>query len=126
VTESVWTTAILLAVLNKTLIDYLFAPIRQKFPDHDLWYVVYIAFFTGGALGLIAGVNLLSDIATMPELAGRILTGALIGGGANMLYDIAKRRNDPLPETVTESLYETSLSDLLKRHDTDAAGDLRQ
>ena len=99
-TEAVFPVAVLLAVVNRALVEYLFAPIRQKFPDHDTWYVVYVSFAMGGVIGWLAGVNLFGAIEPMPALLGRILTAACIGGGANLLHDVAKRRNDPLPELV--------------------------
>ena len=85
---------VFLAVVNKALIDYLTAPIKQKFPDLDLWFVVYVAFVTGGILGWLSGLNLVPDIPTMPLVVGRVLTAACIGGGSNLLHDIAKRRNE--------------------------------
>lgn len=95
--DAVFPVAVLLAVVNKAIVDYLSAPVKQRYPDADLWWLVYVAFATGMALGLVAGINLFGGIASMPELAGRILTGACIGGGANFLHDVAKRRNE-LPE----------------------------
>jgi len=97
-TDAVFPIAVLLAVVNRALIEYLSAPVKKRFPDADLWWLVYVAFLTGGAIGWVAGVNLFSSIAEMPLVLGRILTAACIGGGANLLHDIAKRRADPLPE----------------------------
>ena len=97
--DAVFPLAVLLAVVNRAIIDYLAAPIRQKFPDHDLWYLVYISFVVGGVIGWLSGVNLFSEISTMPLVLGRILTAASIGGGANLLHDLAKRRNE-LPEPL--------------------------
>jgi len=92
--DSIFPLAVLLAVVNRALVDYLAAPIKQKYPDHDLWYLVYASFVTGGAIGWLAGVNLFAAIPTMPDILGRILTAACIGGGANLLHDVAKRRNE--------------------------------
>ena len=96
--DSIFPLAVLLAVVNRALVDYLAAPIKQKYPDHDLWYLVYASFVTGGAIGWLAGVNLFAAIPTMPDILGRILTAACIGGGANLLHDVAKQRQAPLPE----------------------------
>jgi len=96
--DNLFPVAILLAVVNRAIIDYLAAPIRQKYPDHDLWYLVYIAFGVGGVIGWLSGVNLFAAIETLPLILGRILTAACIGGGANLLHDIATRRNElPAP-----------------------------
>jgi hypothetical protein len=91
--DSVFPVAVFLAVVNRALIDYLAAPIRAKFA-HDLWYLVYVSLATGSVIGWLSGVNLFAAIGTMPELVGRILTAVCIGGGANLLHDIAKRRGE--------------------------------
>ena len=99
--DSVFPLAVLLAVVNRAIVDYLSAPIKQRFPDADLWYLVYVAFAIGGAIGWVSGVNLFSSIPGMPIILGRILTAACIGGGANLLHDVASRRSDKLPEPET-------------------------
>lgn len=96
--EAVFPVAVLLAVVNRALVEYLAAPIRRKLPEHDTWYLVYVAFILGGVIGWIAGINLFAAIESMPDALGRVLTAACIGGGANLLHDIAKRRGDVLPE----------------------------
>jgi len=96
--DPVFPIAVLLAVVNRAIVDYLAAPIKQHYPNHDTWYLVYVAFVIGGVIGWLSGVNLFGGIETMAPITGRILTAACIGGGANLLHDIAKRRADPLPE----------------------------
>ena len=95
--DPVFPVAVLLAVVNRALIEYLATPIRQKFPDLDLWFLTYLALVTGGIIGWLAGINLFGAIETMPVLVGRILTAVCIGGGSSLLHDIAKRRGDALP-----------------------------
>ena len=90
--DPVFPIAVLLAVVNRAIVDYLAAPIKVKYPDHDMWYLVYVAFLIGGAIGWLSGVNLFGGIPSMAEVTGRILTAACIGGGANLLHDVAKRR----------------------------------
>ena len=116
--DAIFPIAVLLAVVNRALIEYLTAPIKKRYPDADLWWLVYVAFATGGAIGWVAGVNLFGAITEMPVVLGRILTAACIGGGANLLHDIAKRRDDALPELDAnatpydaEFLYYESLPD---------------
>jgi hypothetical protein len=99
--DAIFPVAILLAVVNRALIDYLATPIRQKFPEHDLWYLVYVSLATGGAIGWVAGINLFAAIESMPVALGRVLTALCIGGGANLLHDIAKRRNEAPEDTAT-------------------------
>ena len=97
--DPVFPIAVLLAVVNRAIVDYLAAPIKQHYPNHDTWYLVYVAFVIGGVIGWLSGVNLFGGIETMAPITGRILTACCIGGGANLLHDIAKRRADPLPST---------------------------
>lgn len=86
--------AVLLAVVNRAIVDYLSAPVKAKFPDLDLWWLVYVAFATGLLVGWFAGVNLFSSVEGMPVLLGRILTAMCIGGGSNLLHDVATHRNE--------------------------------
>ena len=95
--DAVFPLAVLLAVVNRAIVDYLTAPVRQRYPDADLWFLVYVSFVIGGVIGWVSGVNLFSEIPTMPLVLGRVLTAASIGGGANLLHDLAKRRNE-LPQ----------------------------
>lgn len=44
--------ALFLAVANKAIIDYLVAPVRQRWPDFDMWWLVYVALATGGGYRL--------------------------------------------------------------------------
>ena len=92
--EKLFAVAVLLAVVNTAIVNYLAAPIKIKFPTFDLWFLVYVSFVTGAVIGAVAGVNLFADIEGMPVTLGRILTAACIGGGANLLHDMAKRRNE--------------------------------
>ena len=86
--------AILLAVCNKALIDYLFAPIRKKYPDLDLWFVLYVAFVTGGVIGFLANVNLFEGVAPGLEgIYGRILTACVVGGGSSLIHDVFDKKD---------------------------------
>jgi len=79
--------ALLLAVANQKVVDYLFAPVRQKFPDLDLWWVLYVALGTGFALGWFAEVNLFAEY--IPSVvAGRVLSAVLVGGGSSLIHDV--------------------------------------
>jgi hypothetical protein len=78
--------ALFLAVINKALVDYIVAPIRQKFPEADLWWIVYVALATGGVIGWVSGVNILGEM--LPDVAGRILTAVFIGGGSSLIHDV--------------------------------------
>ncbi len=77
----------LLAVVNSKLIDYLAAPLRQKFPNLDLWWLLYVSLATGFAIGWFGNVNLFSDYIES-VLLGRILSSLLVGGGSSLIYDV--------------------------------------
>lgn len=86
-TGSALATAAFLSVANTKLIDYIFKPIRLKFPEVDFWWLLYIALVTGGLLSWVSEVNLF--IAYIPEeTVGRILSAIVIGGGSSLIHDI--------------------------------------
>ena len=80
--------AFLLAVANKALVDYLADPIRAKYPNADLWWLVYVAFGTGALIGWFSGVNLFAVVQSMHPIVGRVLTACVIGGGSSLIHDI--------------------------------------
>lgn len=80
--------AVLLAVANKTIIDFLVEPIRKRFPDLDLWFVIYVAFVTGGIIGYLANINLFEFAPGLVGITGRILTACTVGGGSSLIHDI--------------------------------------
>jgi uncharacterized BrkB/YihY/UPF0761 family membrane protein len=83
------TVAIFLAVVAKSLVDAIAAPIRQKFPDLDLWWLIYVAWLVGGGLSYACGVNLfLVVVPQMPALVGVVLTAVLVGGGATLINQV--------------------------------------
>lgn len=86
------TMAAFLSLVNKTIVDYIAAPIKKKFPGVDLWWLPYVALVTGGVLGWVSGINLfLSVVPTLEPLAGQILTSVLVGGGSSLIYDVFDR-----------------------------------
>lgn len=78
---------VLLAVVNTKLIDYLAAPLRQKFPNLDLWWLLYVSLVTGFAIGWFGNVNLFA-VYVDNVLLGRVLSSLLVGGGSSLIYDI--------------------------------------
>jgi hypothetical protein len=79
--------ALLLAVVNSKIVDYVADPVRKKFPDADLWWLIYVSLATGAAVGWFAEINLFREI--VPNvILGRVLSSILIGGGASLLHDI--------------------------------------
>ena len=83
------TVAIFLSVANNRIIEAVAAPIRKQFPQLSLWWLIYVAWATGGVLAWLSGVNLFAAIVpTLDPLAGRILTAVVVGGGSNLLADL--------------------------------------
>lgn len=86
-------TGLFLAVVNMAIINYLAAPVREKKPEFDLWFLVYVALVTGFLISWFAGVNLFEDqIAN--ALLGRILSGILVGGGSSLIHDVFDRPSE--------------------------------
>ncbi len=81
------TIGLFLATINTKLIDFLAAPVRQRFPDLDLWWLIYIALITGWAIAWVAGVNLFGGYISNEPL-GRVLSALLVGGGSSLIHDI--------------------------------------
>jgi len=79
--------AILLSVAVKAVVDYLKQPIKQQFPEVNLWWVVYISFALGAACSWFGGVDIFSAVVADPTLS-KILTAATVGGGASLIHDI--------------------------------------
>ena len=84
------TIAIFLATANYAIVEYLADPIRQRFPQLNLWWLVYVAFLTGAVISYLAGVNLFGDVVAN-ELLARLLTAAVVGGGSNLIYKVFGR-----------------------------------
>lgn len=82
--------ALFLATANFAVINYLADPIRQRFPELDLWWLVYVSFGTGALLSWLAGVNLFSE-AISNMLVARVLTALVVGGGSNLIHQIFKQ-----------------------------------
>lgn len=82
--------ALFLATANFAVINYLADPIRQRFPQLDLWWLVYVSFVTGALLSWLAGVNLFSE-AISNMLVARVLTALVVGGGSNLIHQIFKQ-----------------------------------
>jgi membrane-associated PAP2 superfamily phosphatase len=81
------TTALFLATANYAIINYLADPVRQQYPNLNLWWLVYVAFATGAALSWLAGVDLLA-VYIDNALVSRLVTALVIGGGSNLIHNI--------------------------------------
>ena len=84
-------SALFLAIANKALVNYISAPLKQKFPDADFWWMVYVALATGAALGWLSGINIFEEV--LVGITGRVLTSLFVGGGSSLIYDIFDKGN---------------------------------
>lgn len=78
-----------LATVVKTIVDTLISPIKQRYPQADLWWFVYIGIVVGLMVGWFSGANIFTDWIA-DDTAGRILTGIFIGGGSKLINDAFK------------------------------------
>lgn len=82
-------TALFLSVASNRLVEAFVAPIKQKWPALDLWWLVYVTWLVGGGLSYLAGINLFAEVVpALPLLAGQVLTALVVGGGSNLLHDL--------------------------------------
>ena len=89
-----------LSLVNTTIVDYLLQPIKEKFPNLETWWMVYVSLLTGGLLVWFSQVNLF--LSYMPDITvGRILTAIVAGGGSNLLYRVFNRD----PSVVVNNIY---------------------
>ena len=80
------TAALLLAAINTKLVDWFKAPIMQRWPDANLWWMTYVAGATGVALTMAAGVNLFGSLIAN-EILAVVVSGLFVGAGAGLIYD---------------------------------------
>ena len=81
------TVGLFLATVNKSIVDYLADPIRKKYPNADLWWLIYVALGTGAVLAWYAQVNLFAGY--IPDvLVGRIVSCVAVGGGSTLIHKI--------------------------------------
>ena len=85
-----FTNGVFLAAMNTSIVNYLAEPVRQRWPDLDLWWLLYVALGTGFAISWFAGVNLFADVIANEVLA-RVLSGFLVGGGSSLLHNVFDR-----------------------------------
>ena len=81
--------AVLLAIVVKSLVDYLLAPVKNKYPNMSFWWAVYLNFAAGLAVGWFSGVDFFAEYISAGILS-RVLSAACVGGGATLIYDMLK------------------------------------
>lgn len=82
-------TALFLSIAANRVIEAVVAPLKAKFPQLDMWWLVYAAWVVGGALAYFAGVNLFESFFSDPTV-GKLLTAVVVGGGSNLIADVFK------------------------------------
>jgi len=87
--------AVLLAITNSEIVDFIKKPVMKKFPNLDLWWFVYVGLVTGFLIGWFGKINLFEGVVE-EETLGRILTAILIGGGSTLIYRVFKRADPPI------------------------------
>lgn len=76
-----------LAIANQKIVEYLTRPLKERNPDGDYWWLLYVALATGAIIGWLSGVNLFA--AYIPDVVtGRVLTAVVIGGGSSLIHDL--------------------------------------
>lgn len=81
------TVGLFLATINTKLIDVVANPVRQRYPQLNLWWLMYVALVTGGAIAWVAGINLFAAYIDH-DILGRVLSSLLVGGGSSLIHDI--------------------------------------
>ncbi len=84
------TIGLFLATINTKCIDYFAAPVRHRWPSLNLWWLIYVALITGGAIAWLAGINLFGAYIA-DEVLGRVLSSILVGGGSSLIHDVFDR-----------------------------------
>lgn len=79
-----WTTALMVAVINERVVDYVFGPLFKYF-KWDPEFKKYAALATGCTISIVSQLTLFPQLNPVVDL---ILTGVLIGGGSNFVHDI--------------------------------------
>lgn len=88
-----------LAFITERIVAALVAPVKAKWPNLDMWWLIYPTWVLGGLLAYAAGINLLLTLVpSLDPLYGRILTAVIVGGGSNLIHDLFQR---PSTTTIT-------------------------
>lgn len=93
---------VFLAVLNNRVLEWFVRPLFDRLNVDTLW-LRYISGATGCVLTVLGGVRLLLpynvDIGMYPDL---IVSGLIVGGGANLIHEIFGGGNGEITELFTE------------------------
>ena len=79
--------ALFLAAAVERIVEYLFAPMKKRWPEYDFWFIPYVVFVVGSLLGYFAGLDILPGLGTSP-LVRDLLSAAAIGCGSELLHGL--------------------------------------
>lgn len=83
------TSALTLAIVARTLVAGLITPIFKRFKLDKFW-LTYVAWTVSSGIVALGQVNVFGALIPS-QIAGMILTCALVGGGSNVLHDFVSR-----------------------------------
>ncbi|HLE03995.1 MAG TPA: hypothetical protein VI729_05190 [Anaerolineales bacterium] len=82
-----------LALVAERVIEYLISPAFKRF-GIDTFFLLYVGLVVGGLIGWFSEINLFADY--IPNLlVGRMLSTVVIGGGSNLIHDLASNKPKP-------------------------------
>ena len=79
--------AVFLAMANERIVEYLFKPLKRRWPEVDMWWIPYVVLVTGFVIGYLSKINLFSQWISNPLLS-QILTATVVGGGSELVHQI--------------------------------------
>jgi len=85
--------AIFLALVNERLVEYFIAPLFDRFYERGRWLLMYVSLATGALLSVLARVELMALAGVdLGALANLVVSAIIVGGGANLIHDLMKGR----------------------------------
>lgn len=91
----IFATGVALAAINEKIINYFTAPLKNKWPDANYWWVLYLALVSGSALAWFVKLNMFIPLfGADSELVGRVLSCILVGGGSSLIYNIFEQKKE--------------------------------
>lgn len=99
-TAKIVTAALALAFLCESMTEYLFGAVVAHTPKLEpfRWLLMYIALLAGVGLAFYYQLDLIAIILGESRPVGFLLSGLVIGRGANFLHDFISRYIIPAKE----------------------------
>lgn len=90
----------LVAFVVNAVVEAWLAPVKQKYPKLDTWWVLYVAWVLAGVITFALNINLFADLFPQSPFVGLLLTALVAGRGSNFLDDLQKYLKKPNPLTI--------------------------